>query len=134
VVGGPVMVAAAWCAAGRRVSPRDVACVMFTSGSTGAPKSILPARGDHRHPRPGMVTSALTLAMLGVAPISMAVTGFVVAAVGITDAFAISGATQILGVLALLSHGFRSDVRHRGGGLDPRGGSTHLPLLTFTSW
>jgi hypothetical protein len=56
----------------------------------------------------GRVASVVTLVALGIVPLAMGLMGVAVAALGLTGAFALSGAVEAAGLLCLLAPGFRA--------------------------
>lgn len=86
------------------------ATATFAAGILSGPMAILTSvlqQSETADAFRGRVTSVLTLVVLGIVPLAMGLMGLAVAALGVTGAFAASGAIEAAGLLCLLAPGFR---------------------------
>ena len=83
------------------------AAVGVLSSAMGVPATVV-MQAECDDAFRGRVGSVTTLITLGIVPLTMGLMGLMVGAFGLSAAFGISGAVEVLGLLCLLSRGFRS--------------------------
>lgn len=83
------------------------AAVGVLSSAMGVPSTVV-VQAECDDAFRGRVGSVTTLISLGIVPLTMGLMGFLVGALGVRAAFGISGGVEVLGLLCLLSRGFRT--------------------------